>query len=172
MEIQTTEIKATDKKIKKKPKMCPLKHSNFFVTINSNKHMPTLTKEEYENTLNKFKTVIDEFFNVELKNFVVLTGSKIGLEYDLPRDAPREELEKRIVSAKAEYVIEIGPESGKLHAHGLLALSKRGTDSKLDYVKIKEWLEKKLEYPVHFNSQLYRDAKQNLQTYLSKAPAI
>lgn len=173
MEIQTTEIKEVkEKKTRSKPKQCPLKHSNFFFTINSNKNMSSMGSDEYNATLSKFKEVIGEFYNVELKNFIIMQGSKMGTEYGLSKDVSREELEKRIVEAKCEFVVEIGEQSHKLHSHGLLALSKRGLDTKIDYNKVREWLEQKLGYTCHFNNQLYRDAKKNLQAYISKAPIL
>lgn len=174
MELQTTQIENKEEvkqtKARAKPKTCPVKYSNFFVTINSNKNMSTLGPEEYNNTLNKFKEVIGELFNTKIKDFIILAGAKSGEPFGLPRDVPREELEKRIESAKIEFVIEIGSESHKLHSHALIGLKKRGCDSKLDYENIRKYLEVKLGYTCHFCSILYRDAKQNLQAYISKAP--
>lgn len=176
MELETTQVKQeekvekVEKKVRPQPKTCPVKYSNFFVTINSNKNMASLAPEEYNATLNKFKEVITELFNVEIKKFIILSGSKIAEKFGMPCDAPREELEKRIESAKIEFVFEIGEQTHKLHTHGMISLRKRGTNSKLDYDGIRKWLEEKLGYVCHFQSLLYRDAKQNLQTYISKSP--
>lgn len=166
MEIKTEEVQTK----KPKSKIVPLKHSNFFLTINTQKDMSKLQGDEYNNLLDKFKKVMDEFYNVELKNFVIMGGSKIGEQYGLPKNAPREELEKRIEKATCEYVIEIGPNSHKLHSHGMLCFAKRGVDTKMDYDKIRNWLEEKLGFTCHFKNELFRDAKKNLQEYISKAP--
>ena len=166
MEIQTEEVKKT----KAKPKICPLKHSNFFLTINTQKDVSKLNENEYKELLEKFKTVMDEFYNVELKNFVIMSGSKVGEGYGMPKNAPREELEKRVEKATCEYVIEVGPNSHKLHSHGMLCFTKRGLDTKMDYDKIRNWLEEKMGFTCHFKNELFRDAKKNLQEYIKKAP--
>ena len=119
----------------------------------------------------RFNQTIEEFYG-KLADFVVMKGSKVGVEYGMPVDAPREELIKRMVSAKADYVIEVGPDSGKLHSHGMLCFSKRGVDTKLDYEAIKKWLEEKMGFPVYFKNEMWRDAKKNLKEYIAKAPAI
>lgn len=168
MEIQTNEIKATE--TKKKPKITPLKHSNFFFTINTQKNLNTMNSEESNSLNNKFREVMKEFFYVKLKDFVVMSGSKQAEGFGLPRNATREDLEKRIEKANCEYVIEVGPQSGKLHCHGMLCFAKRGVDTKLDYDKIRTFLEEKLGFICHLQVQLFRDSKKNLQDYISKKP--
>lgn len=178
MNIEVTQITPEvepiieEKTAKKKPmpKQVPLKYSNFFITINSNKNMNNMPTDLYQSTLSKFKSSMELLFNEKIKEFIILSGSKIAIPYGLDRNAPRVELEKRITKAVIEFTIEIGPESGKLHCHALVGLQKRGVDSKLDYTAIRQWLEQELGYVCHFQSTLYRDAKQSLQNYISKSP--
>lgn len=157
---------------KKEIKRPPLKHSNWLITINSQKNMMNLSKEDYDNTFNHFSKVIDTFFNEKISDFVILSGSKTGEKFGLPITDTKEKLMERIEEAKCQYVIEIGEQSFKLHSHGMICLAKRALDSKLDYIKIKSYLENALGYVIHFNAQLFRDSKKNLENYLSKAPVV
>ena len=168
--IQNIEVKKV--KVKKEPKSVQLKHSNWLLTINSNKNMCNMNKEEYDSTLKSFTAVVDEFFNKKITDFVILSGSKLGIKFGLPINDTHENLLKRITEAKVEYVVEIGPESHKLHTHGMLCLSKKGLDTRLDYQKIRDHFEKELGYSIHFNAQLFHDAKSNMTTYMLKAPVI
>lgn len=187
MELETNEIKqevstlqeqivkanSNSKKVKGPPKTCPLKHSNFFLTINSQKNVFNMSEGEKNQLVENFTGTVRQFFNNDIKNYLVMEGSKIGEKFKMPRDASREELERRIIDKpKIEFVIEIGPESHKLHSHGILCISKRGVDTKLDYSGITKYFNEKLGYAIHFNCQLFRDAKRDLQAYISKAPVV
>ena len=160
------------KKVKKEPKTCPLKHSNFFLTINSQKNIYSYGEQEQAQITEQFHTVVREFFNNDFNNFIKLEGSKVGEKFGMVRNAPRDELFKRITNCKIEFVFEIGPESHKLHSHGMICIAKRGVDTKLDFSAIKKYFTEKLGYEIHFHSQLFRDAKENLQEYMKKAPVI
>jgi hypothetical protein len=156
------------------PQTCPLKHSNWFLTINSQKNMNSYGEIEKKSIVEKFSSVVREFYNQRLRTyeFLKVEGSKQGESFNLSRSEPREELLKRIKDTQVKFVIEIGPESYKLHSHGLIALSKRGLDTKLDYNKIREWLKNQLGYEIHFDVQLFNDAKKSLETYMQKAPIV
>lgn len=147
---------------------CPVRHSNWFLTINTQKNMRTMDAEESQQLKDKFESVMDEFYYKKLKEFVKLSASKGGEKYGLPKNANEQEIAARITRASAEFVIEVGPESGKLHSHGIVSFSKRAVDTKLDYEKIHEWLNEKMGFVCHFKAVLYRDAKANLQDYIRK----
>lgn len=161
------------RKTKSAPKTCPLKHSNFFLTINSQKNVFNMTEGEKNEVISKFTGIVDKFFNEDIGKYIVMEGSKIGEKFGMPRNAPRDELERRVVGPpKLEYVIEIGPDSHKLHSHGILCMTKRGVDTKLDYHAINKYFSEKLGYEIHFKCELFRDAKRDLQAYIRKAPAV
>ena len=172
--ISIEEVKSEEKpkKQRKKPQTAPLKHSNFFITINTQKNMQSLQKDEYDKLVSDFQTVIREFYNDRLKNldFVIMEGSKQGESFGMPRDASRDELIKRIKNIEAKFVIEVGPESHKLHSHGMIAMSKRGLDTKLNFNTIREWLKERLGFECHMNVKLFSDAKKSLENYIEKNP--
>ena len=167
--IETNEV--VTKKVEKEPQTCPLKHSNFFLTINSQKDLRSMDIEEKNATVAKFQQVVRQFFNGEFQRFIKLEGSKIGEKYGMPRNAPRTELEKRIVNnIKIDFVFEMGDEQGRLHSHAMICISKRGLDTKLDYSGVKKYFDEQLGYDIHFKSQLFRDSKSVLQDYINKKP--
>ena len=174
--IENNEVrKAPDEKKKRNPpQTCPLKHSNWFLTVNSQKNMFSYSENEKKKIIEDFSKAVREFFNERLRQheFMKLEGSKQGEKFNLPRTDEHENLVKRIKDTQIKFVIEIGPESHKLHSHGLVALSKRGLDTKLDYNRIREWFSEKLGYEIHFDAKLYNDAKKSLEDYINKAPAV
>ena len=177
--IENNEIRMPPVEEKKKakrnpPQTCPLKHSNWFLTINSQKNMFSFSENEKKRIIEDFSKAVREFFNEKLQvhEFMKVEGSKQGEKFNMPRNEPREELIKRIKETQIKFVIEIGPDSHKLHCHGLVAISKRGIDTKLDYNRIREWFEEKLGYKIHFDAKLYNDAQKSLENYISKAPIV
>ena len=157
---------------KKKSNKCPLRHSNFFITINTQKNMNSLSVEESAHLKEKFNSVMDRFYNEKLKDFIIMKPSKSCDTYGLEPNPSQEQLAARVEKASAEYVIEIGSESGRLHSHGIICLSKRGCDTKLDYEKIRSWLQESLGFECHFYNTMFRDAKGNLLEYIKKAPIV
>lgn len=168
--IENNEVKATRKR--NPPQTTPLKHSNFFITINSQKNMLTMNELEQKKIVNDFTTAVREFYNNKLNTheFLILEGSKQGEKFNLPRNAPREELMSRIKDTQVKFVIEVGPESHKLHSHGMVAISKRGCDTKLDYGRIRDYFRESLGYEIHLKVLLYNDAQKSLDAYISKNP--
>ena len=175
-EITPTNTETVVKVSKKKnpPQTCPKKHSNFFLTINSQKNVYSMEEAEKNKVMNEFQDVIRKFYNGgDFTKFIKLEGSKVGEKFGLPRNAPREELEKRIVDKiKVDFVIEVGTEQGRLHSHGMVCIAKRGLDTKLDYTGINKYFKDNLGYDIHFKCELFRDAAANLAEYIRKGPAI
>ena len=171
--IENNEVRqAPEKKKRAPPQTIPLKHSNFFITINSQKNMLTYPELEQKKLVHDFTNAIREFYNSKLgtHEFLIMEGSKQGEKFNLARNAGREDLMKRIIDSKVKFVIEVGPESHKLHSHGMVAISKRGVDTKLDYNRIRDYFKEKLGYEVHLNVRLFNDAKASLEAYIEKNP--
>ena len=154
---------------KKKPQKPAKRYSNFFLTINTQKNLRTMDADEVDKLTKKFNAVIDEFYTVKLKDFIILKPSESARKYGLPtEDVPREELEKRIEKVRVQYVVEVGPESGKLHSHGLVAFTKRVVDTKLDYGMIKDWLTQQMGFTIYFKNVLYNNTQASLEEYIRK----
>jgi len=169
--IEANQNQEPEKKAEKKLGKIAVRHSNFFITINTQKNVNGMNAEEAQVLKKKFEEVMDEFYYQKLKDFVIMKGSESGVKYGFKKDATKEELATRITKAKAEFVIEIGPEKGTLHSHGLIAISKRALDTKLDYEGIRTWFREKMGFEIHFKSILYRDAQANLSDYIRKTVA-
>jgi len=155
--IETNKTKTT------RQRQTALRHSNFFITINSNKSVNKLTQEQQEAEITRFEEVIDKLYNQELRNMITLTstkteGSMVGVE-----------LMDRIVKAKVEYVVEIGPSKGLIHSHGLFALSHRALNVKINIPKLRdEFLPTELGYYCYLDIKVYSDATASLQEYIQK----
>lgn len=169
MNIQTKQINnLSEVKKQNKPKKIPLKYSNWFITINTNKNMNAMELEEKESFYKHFEEVIKNFYEKDISDFVIMKGSSQGVNYGMDKNAPREELIKRIENVSAEYVLEIGEEKFSLHSHALFSIKKRGLETKLDYSKIREYLNEKCGYDVHLNCKLYTDSQKTLSHYITK----
>ena len=172
--VENNEVRKApaEKKKRNPPQTIPLKHSNFFITINSQKNMLSYPELEQKKLVHDFTNAVREFYNSKLSTheFLLLEGSKQGEKFKLDRDASREDLMKRIKDTQVKFVIEVGPESHKLHSHGMVAISKRGVDTKLDYNRIRDYFKEKLGYDIHLNVRLFNDAKKSLDAYIEKNP--
>ncbi len=71
---ETVEVKA--KKVKKEAQTCPLTHSNFFLTINSQKDISSMDIDEQKVFVDRFQAVIRQFFNGDFQRYLRLEGSK------------------------------------------------------------------------------------------------
>ena len=168
---QKVEKKQEKESAKSKPIAKPPKrHSNFFLTINTQKNINSMNPEEVDKLKKNFDEALDEFFNIKIKELIKLSGSKTGDKYGWRSDAPYEELEKRIEGVKIDYAVEIGPESGKLHSHAMICFSKRACDTKLDYNGIREYFSKKLGFDIYMKNIVYTDANANIKSYIEKNP--
>ncbi len=148
----------------------PKRHSNFFITLNTQKNINALEPDAQEELKKKFEDVLDEFFKNKLKDLIKLQGSKTGAKFGWPVDCTREELESRVEKVKVDYVIEIGPQSGKLHSHAIICFAKRAVDTKLDYTGIREYFAEKMGFDIYLKSVIYNDAQANLKSYIEKNP--
>jgi hypothetical protein len=155
----------------KKVGACPPKrHSNFFLTINTQKNINTMKAGEVDQLKNKFSQALDKLFHEKISGLIKLNGSKTGVKYGWKEDVTREELEKRVEHVKIDYTMEIGPESGKLHAHAVICFAKRACDTKLDYDGIRKFFNQELGFEIYFYSQVYNDASANIKNYIEKNP--
>lgn len=166
MDIET---KIKKKRPPQKRTKCPVKYSNWFITINSQKNINSMNEEEFIEFKTNFENVINSFFEPEkLASFVIASGSKQGETFGMPKDVPREELLKRVEDAYADYTYEVGSEKNRYHCHALFSIKKRGLDTKLDYDGIRKYIDYACGYTCHINFRLYNNAGANLLEYMKK----
>ena len=163
-----------EKKPRPPAKTCSCKTSTFFITINSNFVVSTASEQEYLQFKAKFEMILDDFTK-NLDKFTIFKTSKMGLSFGYGENDGNDILlkEDRILENKVLWALEEGPKTHKLHAHILFYMKKRGVDTKLDLVKIREHFKTQIGNAVYIHYAL--ENKKNtthsdLEKYLSKAP--
>ena len=140
-----------------KTKKRQLRHSNYFITINTNKRF-TGHEPHFNRRTREFEKAITDTFADEVGDIVVFKEGG-------PAD---------IKSINLEYGIELGDELGCLHVHLTLKIS-HYAKLKLDYAAIRAKMLEKLPFlegkPVHMSNRLYRDAGGTLRDYMNKNKA-
>lgn len=151
------ESKVLDKpKTKEQQKIKQLRHSNFFITINTNKRY-TGNEEDYEEFIEKFKNSIDnQFTNDNIVNLIKVQNE----EHELS--------EKYIKNIDIQSAIELGPTTGTIHSHILVKIA-HYTNVRLEYQYFKEQIMKDMGLKnIFMNVKLYRNANDTLERYLFK----
>lgn len=170
-EIKNIEIKAEDRKQEEKKKKvlktCPLKGSQWFITINTNIYINDKTQEEAEDVKKRFADYLAQALP-RFADFVEMKTSKQGLSFGYSGEDPRDILSERIKCEKLHYVIEISP-SGRPHAHIDFYLKKRGVDTKINTKKIKEDVDANMGISCYVNYKLC-STQSNLEEYMKKNP--
>lgn len=153
----TINIGKTSEDVRSKRKK--LAHSNFFITINTNKSFQT--QDEAQPMTSKLEQVLDKVL------------AKVA-DYIIIEEPGKESIEPGMIKAiNIDGVAEIGPRSFQPHAHVMIAIS-HYTKLKLDYKQLKEDVktEMGIEEDIYFFSKLYRDAKANFLDYMKKTQSI
>ncbi len=147
---------------KRKSSQPPLRRSNFFLTINSNRSNRTMSPAAFTEFYNFFESMIKNLMDNDIHDFIILKPSTEddGKLKGVP-------LHER-VKGSIQFAIEIGPERGLLHSHAVLVTQHRGVNLKLDYDGLHSYLEKKLDGIYHLYVKLFRDNFVSLQDYISK----
>lgn len=163
------ERKKTEKVERKKSLTVPSKSSSFFITINSNQNMDTATEEESKKIKAKFEFVINDFLK-KLPDFTEFKTSKLGISYGYGEHDSREILQKkdRILEHNVKYVFEKSP-SGRLHAHILFYMKKKGVDTKLMLPEIREHFKNQMGYSCFIHYKL-EGKKSSIEEYMRKNP--
>lgn len=127
------------------------KHSNFFLTINTNQQYRN--DQHLESDRNYFDGVINNISN-NLKDYV--------------KDSDNIWNEHNIKNVDVEYVCELGGKKQSLHAHVLIKIE-HNTNIKLDFDKIKNKVKNDLGLKsIHFKNYMIRDNNNNVLNYINK----
>lgn len=173
MNIEVTQIPTrmssqgtnTDEPTKiKKQRRVALRHSNFLITINSNKSVNKMDSSKAEEEVKKFEAAMVKLFSpAEMTNMLILKPTKTEGEM---KDVP---LIDRILKAKLEFVVEIGTDKGFIHSHGLFSTSHRALNLKINIDKLRnEFLPNELGYYCYVDVKVFNDSLGNLQEYVRK----
>jgi hypothetical protein len=139
-----------------KKKKNSLRHSNFFLTVNTNKYVQPMSEEAEE--------VVIHFIE-GLKN--IFTKDKIKLYVKFKKEG-HTFTNQFIRDVKVEAVPEIGEVQNRLHVHILLAFSHRSCIH-LDLEKIKNEFMKEFNLEnIYINVRSFFDAKANFEDYMNK----
>lgn len=167
--VPQAERKKTEKVERKKSLTCASKVSSFFITINSNQNLDTATESEAKDIKTKFEFVIVDFLK-KLPEFTEFKTSKLGITYGYGENDTRDILQKkdRILEHSVKYVFEKSP-SGRLHAHILYYLKKKGVDTKLQLPEIREHFKNQMGHACYINYKL-EGKKSSIEDYMRKNP--
>lgn len=153
--------KSSEPSVKKERKASSrIKHSLFFITINTNKRFTELT-EECQNLANKLSTIANDLFDnpINVRELII------------SKDKTPNEIEEAIVEIGSfDGEIELGSESHNLHLHGVLPISSR-IPILLNLTKIRERLYEEFKYKLHLDVFKIADSSKTLLEYAKKNPA-
>ena len=127
-------------------------YSNFKITINSQKDITKMSKEQKE-TFKKFIDFIFHDDNLEL--FLIDVSNKDGVFND------------NIIDITKDYYFEVGDEQHRLHTHAQLNLKHKGY-YKFNISAIREMAKKILGYSLHINVQASSDPVAAWNNYIKK----
>jgi hypothetical protein len=167
--IPQSERAKEEKKPRTPPKTCPVKPSLWFVTINSNVFINDKPEHEVVALKEKFGNVIEEL----LANFdevLEMKTSGQGINFGYAAADTKEILCKRVSETKCQYVLEVSP-SGKLHAHIMFLIRRRGIDIKINMPLLKQTVDKKMGCgSCYCNYKLHHIMTTTLEDYMRKNP--
>ena len=134
-----------------------LRHSNFYITANTNKTFPDREDPELDRMIGIFTTALEELLeSASLPRF---------MRFQDPTHSWSAEYIKRVCP---ESVVEVGNKKNCLHSHSLVCIA-HYSNIQLDISGLREALKEALGLDLlYLHLQLYRNAHDNLQTYLDK----
>lgn len=149
----TKEVKIQNMKSKKKQ----LKHSNFYITINTNQQFKSDDDPKSKLLQQQLKDSISHCFN-NIKDYIVLKDKNKDVTIS----------KEWIKSIDLDGVVEVGEKYHQPHAHLLIHIS-HYTYIHFNYQKLKEEiLENTGLDTVYVYCKLYKDARANLKDYINK----
>ena len=137
-----------------------IRHSNYFILVNSNKRYPKGKRAEA--AANDMRIALAEVFGKDkIPSYIHINKKKA------PNDEYGPHLFKDI---KVEGTVELGPTTHCIHAHILLTIT-HYTCMKLDYEAIEANLRKQLGGSTYVEFQFVRDKLENFKKYINKDTA-
>lgn len=154
-EVKIADLNSTESKKPKASRTNQLKHSNYYLTLNTNKQFNP-HDEELEPYVDKFEKCISEIFQGNnIKKYIIIQND----------DSFSKDKFKEI---STEAVIELGKAKPTVHCHALVKIAHR-SKVKLDYEKIRNKVIKDMELEnCYLKANLFRNAGDTLEKYLNK----
>ena len=151
------EIIIEEKEIKKeKNKSKQLRHSNFFITINTNQRFNPYS-EECKIFKGKLQNAVDKLLTEKMNEIIEFKEEgEFNTEY--------------IKNIDIQNALEIGPETNTVHSHTLLMIN-HYSNIKLNYKVINEFIKTELGLKnIYLNNRVAHgiNSMNNLKDYLSK----
>ena len=144
------------KEAKSKMKAKQLRHSNFYLTLNTNQRFIP-TSKEYKIFNDKFCNVIDRLLDKSnLHNVIVLKDKNANYTKEY---IPKIDIQK---------VVELGEEKNCVHMHALVLIS-HYTSVNINYSYISDFVKNQMDLKnVYFNCKVVKENINNLKDYLKK----
>ena len=127
-------------------------YSNFKITINSQKDITKMSKEQKE-TFKKFIEFVFDESNLDL--------------YITDVSNPDGDFNQNILEIKKNHFFEVGTEQHRLHTHALLNLKHKGF-YKINIKNLRDLSKEILGYSLHINIQCTGDSEKSWADYISK----
>ncbi len=141
----------------------PKRHTNFHIVFNTNQRENSLHSHQIEKIKTDLKNMCIVFAQKYAGNYVVLN------EVARPGNMTGIPLEERILDKSFEYVVEIGPKRGLIHAHMTIMFAHKALSVQYDTNGAKARLRKIMNMPnayVYFKTE--RSATERLADYVRK----
>lgn len=159
-EVTTTNIVDSDfsnvsKPSKKAAQKAKLKHSNFFITINSNQRFVDVKDPAFKAFDKTFRNAIDCVFSKkQFGRFIQYKGTGSGSD---------------VRSVRISAAAEIGDENHCLHYHILVCVSHH-TCLQLKIAKIREEIADAagVDYDFYIDVKAFSKAERNIEEYINK----
>jgi len=156
---EVTDITQPSEQLKKNKRQykTTLKHSNFFLTINTNQRFRIRDErdvQEVQEFANRFKDTLTHIFD------------NIQQYLKVPEDS--EWNRKYFENINVESAVERSPDTDTVHAHILIKVDHR-TKVQLDYDAIKNYILEQMGLPnIHLFNRVYFDTHATLEDYIFK----
>jgi len=161
-EFTTTDVNTSAKKSYKKR----LRHSNWFITINTNEMFTDLQGGQFAERAQLLQDVWVSIVD-NLHDFVTFIDEKTGEPVAEDR-WNRENIER----VDNEFSVERGPKTKMLHLHAILMIAHR-TKLRLNLDKIRRYVRTHIfgeedVRTIHLDARSFADAKMTLRDYINK----
>lgn len=149
----------------RKNKKPPRRHIGFHIIVNTNKSKDHCDLTEYQEIRDKLGETCRKIYNSKAfpKYCELSAPSTDAGSYENVK------LINRVENCSINFVIEIGPVKGLIHAHASVQFAVRALNIKLNKAKIEKFFEKEMNRYLHVYIKTHRLANETLEDYIRKS---